>query len=68
MTPEKKSGIISLIIGIIGFTYIIFYSNNVLLIYLGTALFIPFMIYGIGMMLNPKTKRSEEGRIPFRGW
>ncbi|MBW9220952.1 hypothetical protein KKP91_01910 [Methanothermococcus sp. SCGC AD-155-M21] len=68
MTPEKKSGIISLIIGIIGFTYIIFYSNNVLLIYLGTALFTPFMVYGIGMMLNPKTKRREEGLIPFRGW
>jgi energy-converting hydrogenase A subunit I len=68
MTPEKKSGVISVIIGILGFIFLIVYSNNVFLTYMGTALSTPFIIYGVGMLLNPNTRRKEDGQIPFRGW
>ncbi|AXI24898.1 hypothetical protein CFE53_01460 [Methanofervidicoccus sp. A16] len=68
MTPERKSGILSLIVGILGFLYIILYPKNVLVIYLGTALFTPFILYGVGMMFIPKTRRKKEGLLPFRGW
>ena len=68
MTPEKKSGIISLIIGLIGFIYIILCSKSVFLVYMCTALFTPFIVYGFGILLNPDTRRKDEGQIPFRGW
>ncbi|AEH07019.1 hypothetical protein [Methanothermococcus okinawensis] len=67
MTPEKKSGVISLIIGLIGYVYLILCSN-IFLIYMGTALFTPFIIYGFGILLNPNTRRKDEGQLPFRGW
>ncbi|WP_292461193.1 hypothetical protein [Methanothermococcus sp.] len=68
MTPEKKSGIISLIIGLLGFVWIILYLKSAFLIYMGTALFTPFIVYGFGILLNPNTRRKDEGQIPFRGW
>ena len=68
MTPEKKSGVISLLIGLIGFVFLIIYSKSIFLTYMGTALFTPFIVYGVGMLLNPNTRRKEEGQIPFIGW
>ncbi len=68
MTPEKKSGFISLIIGFIGYIFLILCLKDVFIVYMGTALFTPFLIYGFGILINPNTRRKEEGQIPFRGW
>ena len=68
MSPEKKSGIVSIIIGIIGLAIIILYSSSVFITYMGTALFVPFIIFGIGIGLNPPTRRKKIGQLPFRGW
>ncbi|HID47961.1 MAG TPA: hypothetical protein EYP47_04725 [Methanococcaceae archaeon] len=68
MTPERKSGIVALIVGVLGFLYIILYSGDPLVAYLGTALFTPFLLYGIGVMFIPKSRRKKEGLLPFRGW
>ncbi|HIQ32004.1 hypothetical protein KKP90_01940 [Methanothermococcus sp. SCGC AD-155-E23] len=68
MTPERKSGMLALIIGILGFLYILIFPKSVLVVYLGTALFTPFILYGIGIMFIPKTRRRKEGLLPFRGW
>lgn len=69
MTPEEKTGFISLLIGILGFILVITLNpENVMLIYMATALLTPFLIYGVGISLNPKTRRKKIGRIPFRGW
>jgi len=69
MRPEKKSGYIALLIGILGYIGIFYLnSNNDLFTYLSTAVFTPFIIYGIAMMFNPNTRREKIGQIPFRGW
>ncbi|MBP2143761.1 energy-converting hydrogenase A subunit I [Methanococcus voltae] len=68
LTPEFKSGIIALIIGIVGYLYIYLANLGDLFSYLGMAVSTPFLIYGIGILLNPSTKRKEMGKIPFRGW
>ena len=68
MTPEKKSGIISLLIGIIGLLLIIFLSKSAFITYLGLALFFPFIVFGVGISLNPNTRRKKIGQLPFRGW
>jgi len=68
MTPEKKSALISLIFGILGYLLIIITSPKIFLIYLGIALFTPFIIYGIGLLLSPDARRKDKGQLPFRGW
>jgi energy-converting hydrogenase A subunit I len=67
MTPEKKSGLISLILSLIGFG-ILFITNNKVITYMIFSIFAPMFIYGIGTFLIPPTRRKKEGQIPFRGW
>ena len=69
MSPETKSGYIALIIGILGYLRTIYLnSQNEMVTYLLTAVFTPFLIFGIAMFLNPKSRREKIGQIPFRGW
>ncbi|EHP84529.1 hypothetical protein [Methanotorris formicicus] len=67
MTPEKKSGLICLILSFIGFG-ILLTTNSEIVTYMVFSIFTPMFIYGIGMFLIPPTRRKKDGQIPFRGW
>ncbi|AEF97151.1 hypothetical protein [Methanotorris igneus] len=67
MTPEKKSGIVCLILSLIGFC-ILLITNSEVVTYMVFSIFAPMFIYGVGTFLIPPTRRKKEGQIPFRGW
>ncbi len=66
MDIEKKVGIVCLIIGMLSF--ILMFITNGLISYLFYILFVPNILYGVGIFIVPKTRRKKLGKIPFRGY
>ncbi|CAB3287441.1 conserved protein of unknown function [Methanocaldococcus lauensis] len=66
MDEERKLGLYLLIIGILCVIGMIIYNG--LIVYILYVIAIPSLLYGIGSLLIPKTRRKGEGKLPFRGY